>query len=56
MNIRTYNQGLTFIELIVVLSIVSVIAGVILFKFSDFSNNITLQNLSQDIALRIKHT
>lgn len=48
------TKGFTFIELIIVLSIVSVIAGVVSFRFSDFSNNISLQTLSQDIALLIK--
>ncbi len=45
---------MTFIELIVVISIFSVIAGVVLFRSSDFGDSIALQNLAQDIALQIK--
>lgn len=48
------NRGMTFIELIVVLGIFSVISGIVLFNFSDFNNNITLQNLAQNIAMKIK--
>jgi type II secretory pathway pseudopilin PulG len=47
-------RGLTFIELIVVLSIVGAISGTVLFQFSSFTSNVTLQNLAQDIALIIK--
>lgn len=50
----SFNAGLTFIELIVVISIFSVIASVTLFNFSSFSTNITSQNLAQQIALSIK--
>lgn len=45
---------MTFIELIVVLSIVSIISTVTLFNFTDFSTKVSLQNLAQDIALNIK--
>ncbi|QQR49932.1 type II secretion system protein [Candidatus Nomurabacteria bacterium] len=48
------NRGLTFIELIVVLSIVGAISSTVLFQFGSFSSNVTLQNLAQDIALIIK--
>ncbi len=48
------QKGLTFIELIVVMSIFSIIASVVLFNFSSFSTNITSQNLAQEIALQIK--
>lgn len=48
------QAGLTFIELIVVMSIFSVIASVVLFNFSSFNTNITSQNLAQQIALQIK--
>jgi prepilin-type N-terminal cleavage/methylation domain-containing protein len=48
------NQtGVTFIELVVVISIFSIIAGTLLLNFSRFGRNITLQNLAQDIALQI---
>ncbi len=48
------QAGLTFIELIVVMSIFSIIASVVLFNFSSFNTNITSQNLAQQIALQIK--
>lgn len=48
------NQGMTFIELIVIISLFGIIASVVLFNSRDFSSNISLQNLSQDIALTIK--
>ncbi len=47
---------MTFIELIVVLSIVSIISTVTLFNFTDFSTKVSLQNLAQDIALHIKQS
>jgi prepilin-type N-terminal cleavage/methylation domain-containing protein len=50
----SYQAGLTFIELIVVMSIFSIIASVVLFNFSSFNTNITSQNLAQQIALQIK--
>lgn len=47
------KNGVTFIELIVVISIFSIIAGITLFNFSSFSTGISIQNLSHDIALTI---
>src|SRR6187551_3624134 len=49
------NRGMTFIELVVVIGIFATIAGVVLFNFTGFSTNISLNNLAQDIALRIKN-
>lgn len=46
-------RGLTFIELIVVATIFSILAAVALFQFGGFTSNVSLQNLSQDIALRM---
>jgi prepilin-type N-terminal cleavage/methylation domain-containing protein len=48
-----FTRGVTFIELIVVISIFAMISTVTLFNFSDFSTNISLQNISHDIALKI---
>lgn len=49
-----FTRGYTFIELIVVIAIFSIISSVVLFNFSDFSTNISLQNTTSDIALQIK--
>ncbi len=48
------TSGYTFIELIIVIAIFSIISSVVLFNFSDFSTNISLQNTTSDIALQIK--
>ena len=52
---NTLSAGMTFIELVVVIGIFATIAGVVLFNFSGFSTNISVDNLAQDIALRIKN-
>ena len=49
-----FNKGMTFIELIVVIGIFAAMTGIILFNFSGFNTNITLQNLANQIALQIK--
>lgn len=48
------QQGVTLIELIVVISIFSVVSSVLLFNYSSFSTNVSIRNLSQDIALTIR--
>ena len=48
------NSGMTFLEVVVVVGIFSVISAVVLFSYRDFSNSIRLQNLSQEIALQGK--
>ena len=50
---KNTQSGVTFIELIVVISIFALISTVVLFNFGDFSTSISLQNVSQDIALKI---
>ena len=47
------NRGVTFIELIIVISIFSILAGTLLVNFSRFGRSVTIQNLAQDIALQI---
>lgn len=52
---KKYNSGgMTSLELIVVISIFAILASTVLFKFSTFSNGLALDNLAQDIALRVK--
>jgi len=50
---KSGERGMTFIELIVVITIFSVLASVILFRFTDFSANVNVQNLAQEVALTI---
>jgi prepilin-type N-terminal cleavage/methylation domain-containing protein len=50
----TANRGMTFLELIVVLGIFGAISATVLFNYHDFSTNVSLQNLAQDIALQLK--
>lgn len=47
------HKGMTYIELIVVLSIFGIMSSVSIFKYADFESQVTLQNLSQDIALQV---
>ena len=47
-------RGFTFIELVMVMSIFGLLTGVVLFNFGTFSDSVSLQNLSQQIALEIK--
>jgi prepilin-type N-terminal cleavage/methylation domain-containing protein len=48
------NSGFTFVELIIVISIFAVLSSVVMFNFTDFSSNVKLQNLVQDVALQIR--
>ncbi len=52
-TLKAKEAGLTFIELIFVISIFAIMASIVLFRFDNFSNEITLNNLTQDIALRV---
>ena len=47
------NSGVTYVELIVVLSIFAIISAVSLFNYRDFQARIDIKNLANDIALRI---
>lgn len=46
--------GMTSIELVVVFSIFAALAATVLFSYREFSSNIKLKNLTQDIALQIR--
>lgn len=48
-----YNRGMTYVELIVVLSIFSILSAVAIFNYGDFQSKVDLRNLSSDIALKI---
>lgn len=45
---------MTFIELIVVLSIFGMVSAVVMFRGGDFTRKINIQNLAQDFALAIR--
>jgi prepilin-type N-terminal cleavage/methylation domain-containing protein len=47
------NKGMTYIELIVVLSIFAVISSVVIFNYGTFQAKIDIKNLASDIALQI---
>ena len=48
------QQGLTVLELVVVMSIFVVISAIMLFNYSQYRSNISLGNLAQDIALTVR--
>lgn len=50
-KIKNNKKGMTMIEVVFVLGIFTAISATILFNYRDFSNNIKLHNLSQEIAL-----
>ena len=47
------NKGMTYVELIVVMSIFSTLAAVVMFNYSAFQSKIDIKNLANDIALRL---
>jgi prepilin-type N-terminal cleavage/methylation domain-containing protein len=49
-----FSKGFTIVELIVVLAIFGFVSSIILFNYSGFSTNITIQDLSQQIALELR--
>ena len=46
------NAGMTYVELIVVLSIFSIITGSVFFNYKQFQSKVDLKNLANDIALK----
>jgi len=52
--LHSNKQGLTSIELVVVFAIFAALASSVLFGYREFSTNIKLQNLAQDVALQIR--
>jgi prepilin-type N-terminal cleavage/methylation domain-containing protein len=47
------NAGMTYVELIVVLSIFSVLSSVSIFSYKDFQARVDIKNLASDIAIKI---
>ncbi|MFZ4500455.1 MAG: pilus assembly FimT family protein [Minisyncoccia bacterium] len=55
MAIRKIQQaGLTLIEMLVVVAIFAIVASILFFNFSDFNTNVSVRNLSQEMALMIR--
>lgn len=50
----SFNKGLTLVELIVVISIFMIITSVAIFNYGNFNSTVSLQNLTDDIALSIR--
>ena len=47
------NRGMTYFELIVVLSIFAIMSSVTLFNYQNFQKRVDLKNMTNDIALQI---
>ena len=47
------NKGMTYVELIVVLSIFATMSSVVIFNYGDFQAKVDIKNLASDIALKI---
>lgn len=47
------NQGMTYVELIVVLSIFSVMSSIVIFNYGEFQAKVDMKNLANDVALKI---
>jgi prepilin-type N-terminal cleavage/methylation domain-containing protein len=50
---RKLNAGMTYVELIVVLSIFAVMSSIVIFNYGEFQTRIDIKNLASDIALKI---
>jgi len=50
---RNFQAGMTYVELIVVLSIFSVMTSIVLFNYNGFQSKIDIRVLANDIALKI---
>ncbi len=48
------TQGLTLVELLVVVSIFMIVTGVTIFNYNSFDSSVSTQNLADDIALTIR--
>lgn len=47
------NRGMSYVELIVVLSIFSILSGVVIFNYGAFQSKIDTKSLASDIALKV---
>ncbi len=51
---KTENRGFTIVEMVVVISIFGVLAGLVLFRYGAYQASIELENTAQDIALEVQ--
>lgn len=51
---QSLQSGVTLIEMLVVVGIIAVVSSVIIFNYSDFSTNVSIRNLTQDVALTVR--
>lgn len=54
LNKKKTRSAFTVIELLVVVSIFMVVAGIILFNYRDFNTNATTNNVAQELALTVR--
>lgn len=52
-KVNKLNKGMTYVELIVVLSIFSIMTSIVLFNYNEFQAKVDIKVLSNDIALKI---
>ncbi len=53
LKIGDFRRGMTYVELIVVLSIFAVMTSLVLFNYGEFQAKVDIKNLASDIALKI---
>ncbi|MEK7190383.1 MAG: type II secretion system protein [Patescibacteria group bacterium] len=53
LKIRNLNAGMSYVELIVVLSIFSALSSIAVFSYGSFQAKVDIKNLASDIALQI---
>lgn len=51
--IRNCQKGMTYVELIVVLSIFAIMSSIVLFNYGKFQAKVDINNLANDVALKI---
>jgi len=54
LHVNKYNKGMTLVELMVVLGIFILVAGLTMFDYSRFRSSVSIQNLADDVALSIR--
>ena len=53
-DIKNKNTGFTIIEMLMVLAIFAIVSSIVIFNYSSFHSNVSLENLSGDISLTIR--